>query len=142
MPLREFLALLHSSQQQAMEQQRQRQGGAAAAAAMTSVAAPEAPAAAVAFAPGVVPYLQYQNSSLTAKLPRLLGDVDLILSWADEAFGETAAGLLHAVLYNFVARVLDTARCGSGTACHTMLCLLAACMHAPESCATACCLSP
>lgn len=32
-------------------------------------------------------YLQYQNSSLTAELPQLLGDVDPDLSWASEAFG-------------------------------------------------------
>lgn len=31
--------------------------------------------------------LQYQNSSLTAEVPQLLGDVDLLLSWATQAFG-------------------------------------------------------
>lgn len=40
----------------------------------------------------VCPYpcltLQYQNSSLTAEVPQLLGDVDLLLSWATQAFGE------------------------------------------------------
>ena len=38
-----------------------------------------------------VPYLQYQNSSLTAELPELLGDVDRELPWASEAFGECKA---------------------------------------------------
>ncbi len=32
--------------------------------------------------------LQYQNSSLTAEVPQLLGDVDLLLSWATQAFGK------------------------------------------------------
>lgn len=34
-----------------------------------------------------VPYLQYQNSSLTAELPQLLFDIDFELPWASEAFG-------------------------------------------------------
>ena len=39
-----------------------------------------------------LPTLQYQNSSLTAEVPQLLGDVDLLLSWATQAFGEGAFG--------------------------------------------------
>ncbi len=35
----------------------------------------------------VVPYLQHQNSSLTAELAPLLEDVDAELPWATEAFG-------------------------------------------------------
>ena len=34
-----------------------------------------------------VPYLQYQNSSLTVELPQLLTDIDSEFSWASEAFG-------------------------------------------------------
>jgi hypothetical protein len=35
----------------------------------------------------IVPYLQFQNSSLTKELPQLLPDVDAHLPWATEAFG-------------------------------------------------------
>ena len=35
----------------------------------------------------LVPYMQYQNSSLTVQLPVLIGDVPLDIPWATEAFG-------------------------------------------------------
>lgn len=38
--------------------------------------------------------LQYQNSSLTAEVPQLLGDVDLLLSWATQAFGEWRSDMI------------------------------------------------
>ncbi|GAB4816662.1 hypothetical protein N2152v2_003708 [Parachlorella kessleri] len=36
---------------------------------------------------GLVPYLQFQNSSLLKELPQLLGDVDEHIPWATEALG-------------------------------------------------------
>jgi hypothetical protein len=128
MPLREFLALLHSGRQHAVgqQQQRQRQGGAAAS------AGPAALEEAAASAPGVVPYLQYQNSSLTTEVPQLLGDVDLLLSWADEAFGKPAGHSSRLCLMSQACRAymhacvhgwLQMASCGSGTACRNPVCL-------------------
>lgn len=38
-----------------------------------------------------VPYLQYQNSSLSVEAPQLLADVAPELGWASEAFGEAWA---------------------------------------------------
>ena len=38
--------------------------------------------------PCIVPYLQFQNSSLTTELPQLLADSDPDLPWATEALGE------------------------------------------------------
>lgn len=38
--------------------------------------------------PGAVPYLQFQNSSLTEELPQLVADVEPDLPWATHAFGE------------------------------------------------------
>ncbi|KAL4434322.1 hypothetical protein ABPG75_000763 [Micractinium tetrahymenae] len=70
MPLRDFLALLRSSRQKPA-------GGSDSAAGLAGGKG----------CSGVVPYLQYQNSSLTAEVPQLLGDVDLLLSWATQAFG-------------------------------------------------------
>jgi jumonji domain-containing protein 7 len=35
----------------------------------------------------LIPYMQYQNSSLTLQLPALLGDVPSEIPWANEAFG-------------------------------------------------------
>lgn len=42
--------------------------------------------------PHVVPYLQYQNSSLTTEAAPLRGDVDDELAWASAAFGEGSGG--------------------------------------------------
>ncbi|PRW58748.1 jmjC domain-containing 7 isoform X1 [Chlorella sorokiniana] len=81
MPLKDFLLLLRSSKQSKL---------AASGDSAAELAAAQRQAAAAAAAPacpGVVPYLQYQNSSLTAEVPQLLGDVDLLLSWATQAFG-------------------------------------------------------
>ncbi|KAI7840470.1 hypothetical protein COHA_005772 [Chlorella ohadii] len=82
MPLKDFLLLLRSSKQSKL-------GASGDSAAELAAAQRQAAAAAAAAAahPGVVPYLQYQNSSLTAEVPQLLGDVDLLLSWATQAFG-------------------------------------------------------
>ncbi|KAL4423232.1 hypothetical protein ABPG77_000024 [Micractinium sp. CCAP 211/92] len=67
MPLRDFLALLRSSRQ--------------------NPSGSNDSTAELAGGGRVVPYLQYQNSSLTAEVPQLLGDIDLLLSWATQAFG-------------------------------------------------------
>lgn len=86
MPLKDFLALLRSSKQAKL---------AASGDSVTELAAAQRQAAAASAAkPGVVPYLQFQNSSLTAEVPQLLGDVDLLLSWATQAFGEQSSELL------------------------------------------------
>ena len=142
MPLREFLGLLRSSRQQAVEgQQQRRQGGAAPATGeagtQKAAAAPAAAPAEAASAPAVVPYLQYQNSSLTAEVPQLLGDADPRLSWADEAFGEPAGGSscsLPCVMPLDVASLLSSCirqPAGGSRMARLMAhaCCLCACMH-------------
>ncbi|KAI3438998.1 hypothetical protein D9Q98_001410 [Chlorella vulgaris] len=82
MPLRNFLAFLHASKlQQAAE------GHAAAGRGGAGSGRLDADAVAAARCSPPVPYLQFQNSSLTSELPQLLADIDPQLSWATEAFG-------------------------------------------------------
>eukprot|EP00887_Chlorella_sp_A99_P000675 scaffold5.g675.t1 len=71
LPLRAFLRLLRAS-------------GTAASAARGS-GSPDSGAG--TSGAGCCPYLQFQNSSLTAELPELLGDVEAELPWATEALG-------------------------------------------------------
>ena len=78
MTLADFLALLHSSRQQLQDSLQ----------AATGAGSGAAPRGGGGGGGGGVPYLQFQNSSLTAELPQLLGDVDPELGWASEAFGE------------------------------------------------------
>lgn len=63
MPFPDFVALFYATKQQRQQQQQ-----------------PGAPQQ-------NIPYLQFQNSSLTAELPRLLEDVDEHMAFATEAFG-------------------------------------------------------
>jgi hypothetical protein len=82
MPLRDFLAFLHASKLlQAAEGHAAAGGGGAGSGRL------DADAVAAARCSPPVPYLQFQNSSLTAELPQLLADIDPQLSWATEAFG-------------------------------------------------------